>query len=471
MNSFDYLFAFDDIVDGYSNVNFINNLQSKSFSFDVSVDDENVRLLNGSCLSPLQADLLDLATAIHFADKLAIPRKSKAIQVQVTLPLRHPEIFANNSSLLQDLLFWYTRDYWHFQFFVRESQVRNSEQRLVGQLNLTYSPESSEFALWSGGLDSFAGLRTRLLDASSKNFTLIGTGSNNIMHKTQQQVFQTLRYLPHASGRLRFLQIPIRANYGARYSHNRSHRARGIVFLLIGAVSALSAGQNKLHVYENGIGAINLPLPGGVGRDHTKAVHPISLIKVGNFISSVIGEEFLISNPFIFSTKAEMCSSLKLSSHLIFETISCDRLHREKYIQCGFCSSCVLRRQALASAGIKDPTRYLIPHGKKPQERHMSYWRLMNQQVNTINKALSSSEPLFHLQMAFSSDLPDIVGHIADQDRLKRDVIEEKIVELYRTYVNEWLSSADSILDDMKGGKSHEYYLEDEKWQQMKLLS
>lgn len=470
MKNFDYQFIFDDIIDGYSKVYLSKSTQSEPINFDISIGDADIQSLNGNPLSPIQADLLDLATAINFADKLAIPKKSRSIQIQLSLPLRHPEIFMQNKALLHDLLSWYTKDNWHFQFQSRKSKKRQSE-RFVNQLALPSTLEAVECALWSGGLDSLAGLQTRLLNGANENFALIGTGSNNIMRRAQQRVFQTLHYLPHASSRLRFLHVPIHANYGERYAHNQSHRARGIVFLLIGAVCTLSAGCKKLHVYETGIGAINLPLPGGVGRDHSKAVHPISLIKMEQFISSVIKESFLIENPFVFSTKAEMCASLKQIPHLIFETISCDRLRREKYIQCGFCSSCILRQQALSAAGIKDQTKYLIPHGKKPQERHLSYWKLMNQQVATLNDALNSSDPPFHLSMAYSNDLPDIINWIANRNDQNNTEIEQKIVKLYRTYVREWQGSAIFIQDDLTGVRNHEHYLEGERWRQMKLIN
>ncbi len=469
MNTFDYQFVFDDIVDGYSKVKLIYR-KSKSISFDISIGDAPIRLLSGKHISSLQADLLDLAIAIHFADKLAIPKKSRSIHVNLSLPLRHPDTFTENSSIIHDILFWYTKDYWHLQFQPRKSKQRESECH-IGQLNLSSLAEFEEFALWSGGLDSLAGLQTRLLNSKGKRFSLIGTGSNKIMRKTQQQVFQSLHYLPHASGRLRFLHVPIHAKYGRRYSQNQSHRARGIVFLLIGAVCALSTKCNKLHIYETGIGAINLPLPGGVGRDHSKAVHPISLFKISNFISNVIKESFLIENPFIFSTKAEMCALLKYHPHLIFETISCDRLHREKYIQCGFCSSCLLRQQAIVAAGIKDKTKYLIPHGKRPQERHLSYWKLMNRQIYAIEKALSSQNPFFDLDMSYSNDLRDIIGCMDNLDERNNKATEEGVVRLYKTYVWEWQRFANIILDHMTHGNYHDHYLEDEKWQQMQLLN
>ncbi|MBE2222764.1 MAG: 7-cyano-7-deazaguanine synthase [Anaerolineae bacterium] len=471
MNIIDYEFAFDDINDGYSKVNLAKKSESDPISFDVSVGDSSIRLLKGNNLSSLQADLLDLAIAINFVDKLSLPKKLRSIHVHVSLPLRHPEIFELNSKMLQDLLYWYTEDYWSFHFQSRKSLPRESECSSSKNFDFYDFPEIVEFALWSGGLDSLAGLQTRLVDDKKKNFVLIGTGSNSIMRKTQQQVFHALSSFPHASGRLRFLHIPIEANYGDRYPHNQSHRARGIVFLLIGALSALSAGYKQLNVHETGIGAINLPLPGGVGRDHSKAVHPISLIKMEKFISNVIEEEFVICNPFLFSTKAEMCRSLEGYSYPTFETISCDRLHREKYIQCGYCSSCILRRQALASAGIKDQTKYVIPHGKRAESKHLAYWNLMNQQIVVLEKALDSSDPYDNLCMAYINDIPDIVSDVADNAVHDEGVLKERLIQLYKKYVQEWQNVAEILFSEMTLNIKDSYFLEDGKWQQMHLIN
>ncbi len=469
MNTFDYNFVFDDVVDGYSSVILTNHEQSTPSNFVVSIDDSHIYLLNGRCLSPIQADLLDLAVAINFADKLALPKQKKSIQVHIYLPLRCPEVFTQVNQELSNLLFQYTSDFWHFHFQVRKTKGRTSERPLVKYSRFSAISEVTEFALWSGGLDSLAGLQTRLMENQDKHFSLVGTGSNNIMRKTQQRVFRSLHRYPHAIGRLHFLHIPIKAKYEERYSQNSTHRARGIVFLLIGAVAALANGKGRLHVYENGMGALNLPLPGGVGRDHSKAVHPISLINLGNFISGITGKNFLIENPYIFYTKAEMCHSLQNMLTPTFATISCDRLHREKYIQCGFCSSCILRRQALAAAGIKDKTKYLIPHGKKPETRHRIYWDKMNQQVAVIGKAIRSSDAWFQLSLEYS-DLPEIVSHLAEKGICEEHIIKDSLIRLYRTYVQEWHDVSYSIVRNMAYDIDQNNDMEARKWQQMRLI-
>jgi hypothetical protein len=224
-----------------------------------------------------------------------------------------------------------------------------------------------------------------------------------------------------------------------------------------------------LHVYENGIGAINLPLPGGVGRDHSKAVHPISLIKIGEFVSRLARTKLSVENPFIFSTKAEMCHSLRHNLFPLFETITCDRLRREKYIQCGFCSSCILRRQALAAAGIKDKTRYLIPYARKSEPRHQVYWNKMSQQINIIETAVNTSEAWYQLSREYSGDLPDIVSEMTIKNIYKNHTLEDRLVRLYRTYVREWRKVSHLVSREMTLELGN-YDLEEGRWQQMHLI-
>ena len=80
---------------------------------------------------------------------------------------------------------------------------------------------------------------------------------------------------------------------------------------MLGAACAYLMGQKVLYLYENGIGAINLPYrESAVGLDHSRSVHPLTLLMVSDVISELLGQEFEVKNPFLFWTKAEMCKAL-----------------------------------------------------------------------------------------------------------------------------------------------------------------
>src|SRR5205085_10815902 len=133
---------------------------------------------------------------------------------------------------------------------------------------------------------------------------------------------------------------------------NRIPRSRGFVFLLLGAVCALLEGKDELFVYENGIGAINLNYGSPeVGLDQSRAVHPISLIEMSHLVSNTLDAPFAFHNPFLFTTKAQMCEVfnrlpeqfLVQVNRLVSKTVSCDRRSRipKELMQCGCCSSCL----------------------------------------------------------------------------------------------------------------------------------
>ena len=107
----------------------------------------------------------------------------------------------------------------------------------------------------------------------------------------------------------------------------KSQRTRALVYLTLGVATALQAGTDTLWVYENGVGALNLPLDATqLGVDNYRGVHPRSLMMVEDLFAMVLARPVQIKNPFLFHTKAEMCRAL-LSTTLvdsIRDTVSCD---------------------------------------------------------------------------------------------------------------------------------------------------
>ena len=106
-----------------------------------------------------------------------------------------------------------------------------------------------------------------------------------------------------------------------------TQRSRGFVFQVLGAVTALMAGAKELYVYENGVGAISLPYTAAqVGAHNTRATSPLFLAGMSEFISTVVGHQFEIRNPYLFRTKGQMCEALRGSRlrDLIRLTGSCD---------------------------------------------------------------------------------------------------------------------------------------------------
>jgi len=214
--------------------------------------------------------------------------------------------------------------------------------------------------------------------------------------------------------------------------------------MLLGAACGYLMGQRILYLYENGIGAINLPYrKSAIGLDHSRSVHPLTLLSVSDLISELLGEEFKVQNPFLFWTKAEMCKSLAEDGRndLPPLTMSCDSPHRQQPIQCGYCSSCILRKQALAASRVEDKTHYIVPHGRKPVGDTSLYLQHMQFQVSTLRDLLSISDDL-NLQWESLTrrflDLDDIVDRTAMAENLLPADMKKNLIRLYQAYVTEW---------------------------------
>ena len=161
-----------------------------------------------------------------------------------------------------------------------------------------------------------------------------------------------------------------------------------------------------------------------------------------------------------------MCKALAEDGRSDLPTLtkSCDSPHRQPQqpIQCGYCSSCILRKQALAASKIEDRTRYVVPHGNRPAQDPSLHLRHMLVQVSTFRRLLSTSDnPNFQWQ-ALTKEflaLDDIVDRSATAENLLPADMQSRLIKLYRTYVAEWDTVKSQIAADLldKDGEQQAY--------------
>ena len=141
-------------------------------------------------------------------------------------------------------------------------------------------------------------------------------------------------------------------------------------------------------------------------------------------------------------------------------------------MQCGYCSSCLLRRQALAVHGVEDQTCYIATARSaesqapwqlplllkplkntaiaRPVENQAPLWpkdahRLaMLRQVDDLRVLLSTHTPWDSLVCKYPK-LVDIVDRTTPYTGMAPEVMRERLVRLYQTYVCEWDSVRDHI--------------------------
>jgi hypothetical protein len=421
------------------------------------VDDSPLSCAFGSILPPKLADLVDLAMAVYFADRRSKRQRQPNSfeltghrQIHIRLPVRELELWKSReiTSSLIDLLGWFTEDAWEFEFLKLTARRKSEYEE---SLFSTPVAEPNISLLFSGGLDSLAGLCTLMDTDRDCSFVLVSGCTSKRMGQIQRDLIRELvRFWRDQSREIRSLVLPFGISKPRDGFHEEtSQRSRGFVFLLLGAAAAIMANSKSLYVCENGVGAANLPFnEGQLGIDNTRGVHPLSLAKMSNFLELVLGKSLPIVNPFEFTTKAEMCRVLKKLGleALIRMTVSCDSFPLripEAPAQCGICTSCLLRRCSLHSAGLDnaDPgTEYRFDVKKslaQIDKKELYPLMAMLDQVDRIRTCLSHESPWAMLTQTFP-ELFEIQHGLCAYRHVATHDIAQSYVRMYRRYVEEW---------------------------------
>jgi len=415
------------------------------------VDDLRIAKAFSKRLDPLLVDFIDVALFIYLADRLS-PRRRRTSQhyamqwgrkLCLKVPVRNPEAWSRPEiyESLRRLLHFFTEDDWQIEFIQSNKAPRPSESQK--SLLPVWKPLPVRVALYSGGLDSFAGTAQQIAEWSEHQFVLVSGVTNSRQEDAQRKQIKAINKPALHPAK----HIPI--SYGLRQGIEReelSQRSRGFLFMTLGAVTAITAGANELYIYENGIGAINLPYDGSqVGASNTRAVNPIAILRMSKFVADLTGIPFRIENPFLFQTKTEMCRHpevRRLGQHVML-TFSCDHfpIRRKNHPQCGICTSCLLRRLSLESAGLSRfdsgyshdlSSAQFINRNKQLG----SLW-VMDWQAQRIAVALASPEAWQSLRQEFPA-LIDVVSEVCKTTGSRPEEIRSALLRLYSQYVNEW---------------------------------
>ncbi len=384
-------------------------------------------------LPGLAADLLEIAASIHAIDRL-VPRLTERQRpagvvwtrsLRADIPVREPDRWRQQIPLLSQLLHWLTDDDWSVEFSPLQpgaGMLDTPQQFLFDTV-----PDGAVPVLFSGGLDSAAGLASELLHGDAVGISM---HTNGWMDGVQRRVLAALNEASHHQC------VPLRYRISVRNSTEASQRSRGLLFLAAGVATAWAMHQDHLRVFENGIGAVNLPfLRSQQGAQATKSVHPLTLRMVQDLVSAVSGRSFVIDAPAMALTKAELlrCAPSAAGKALGL-TVSCDvgfAARVPEHRACGACTSCLLRLQSLTAAGLTG----LLPmdiHERKGHDREFNL-NAMIWQATRMRACLESPEPWQRIV----SEFPDLI-HVTS-------LTQQEVVRLYRAYVQEWSSNEDAV--------------------------
>ena len=404
------------------------------------------------------ADLLDVVMAVYAADRRS-PRDFRGAasgqrSISIRVGVRNPDLWETPEMAheLQELLYWLSEDEWSFELVRRRTAPSSAEsERFLFPL----PPEPPvTVSLFSGGLDSLAGLAARAQEGSNGSYVLVsGYTHNRLAHQQRLQVDLIRSAWRHGellkeAPEIRHVAVPLGIRKSTGHQKEPSQRMRALVFLTLGVATALQAGADTLWIYENGIGALNLPLnETQLGVDNYRGVHPRSLMLAEDFLRLALEQTVNIRNPFLFSTKARMCKALVLSglAEAVVHTVSCDGFPqriRNQPSQCGHCTSCILRQQSLQASGLGRYNEGYRHDVLEPQatlsKSHLYDLEAMRGQVHKIACCLASDDPWRSLGASFPELARTHAELVARGGLGGHSDVSGHLVELYRTYVWEW---------------------------------
>ena len=405
------------------------------------LDSEAICQYSKRDLSPRMADLLHIASKAYAVDRThKRDRRPGGAGRSRTFPVRievRDEPFWKRteiSDLLTECLEFLTGDRWELRF----TDNSCGSSRLL-QRSLSYGdqfPDEPIICLYSGGLDSAAGLANRLKRHVEGEIIPVTVRHRNDLADI---VLKQLRLLScKYSYALRPLIVEFAMTSPSKLGEEESsQRTRSFLFSSVGGAAASTTNASKIEVYESGVGAVNLPLQGMLGAPATRSCHPHFLRLMSRLLSAVANRRMELCLPFIAFTKAELVKALAEDhlEDLARSTVSCVHypLRDPDSKSCGLCPGCIFRRVALTVAGIDeddDPYKY----------------DLLGEDTSVLDKERLKYLKAFIIQIDRLSEL-DSPGRVPRFFR--RHLVGTKIVQpdrsmdffadLFRRYRREWL--------------------------------
>ena len=287
------------------------------------LDDTQISHAFWQVLPDRAADLIEVAMAAYTADRLSL-RDFKGVatgqrRLHVRVAVREPDLWSSDWAIssLHQFLNWLSGDDWRFEF-TQHRTGSVSEELEPHLFDLPYQ-KPLNVSLFSGGLDSLAGLAHHALEQPFASCILVSGYTNpRLLHQQRSQakrIIETLIKRPvHERPELRHVAIPFGISRNVRKKREReekSQRTRAFVFLALGTITAMLAKSRTLRVYENGIGALNLPLnETQLGVDNYRGVHPRSLVLASALFEKTLGHKIQIEKSLLFQDESSNVRSI-----------------------------------------------------------------------------------------------------------------------------------------------------------------
>lgn len=336
-------------------------------------------------ISPEAQDLVDFSTAILHLDRICLreEREKWVRTIHLKIGLRNPAAF---NSIADDLR-WALSVLGGDNFTFDITTIRTEQQtRTEGLPEVENWTELTDVALLSGGQDSLTGAARLFSNGANPLLVRVNTRDKanltELTNKLRRKFNREPAFYSQPVG------SPVAPNEGKK-AREPSQRLRSFYFLSVGTVLAKSHEIQRLHINENGIMAIHLPLdPARSSTFSTRTAYPQFLHLFQNIMRRWQNHQIEIVNAFALNTKSEVvaeCNAMGVTDALE-QTVSCahsatiqqtvKRQRSKNYLMaeeasdlhCGYCFPCLLRRISMWNAGLQtndvtyatDPFKVLV---------------------------------------------------------------------------------------------------------------
>ena len=228
----------------------------------------------------------------------------------------------------------------------------------------------SRIALFSGGLDSLAGVYD-ILRRTSDTICLVSHRSSQpqVGHTQDQLVYSLQSRFP---GRVQHYKF--HCNLTVQRAAEETQRTRMFLYSAIATAIVGTVGAKEITIFENGITSFNFPRRQDLTNARaTRTTHPKAISLLEDLFGEITDGDFHIATPFLWKTKADVIATLAQTtgSALVTSGVSCSRtfLSIGSASHCGECSQCIDRRFASYAAGIDeldDSVPYAVDFINKP---------------------------------------------------------------------------------------------------------
>lgn len=284
--------------------------------------------------------------------------------------------------------------------------------------------DNLRIVLFSGGLDSLAGVLETLNTTEDKILLVSHQSGQNGIINIQEKIFEQLN-----------LSYPQRCNHykfkcglSAEQSKDETQRTRSFLYTSIAFVIANTYGKDKIYVYENGVTSTNFPETQDLmNARSSRTTHPQTLSLMEELFSIIAERKFNITNEFIFKTKTDIVNIVKEYDGigLLNSTVSCSasRIKSTKFSHCGKCFQCIDRKFAVYAAEAEkyDETGIyefkFLKHSLDDNETI----KLLNEYIRNVKNILNQSFKKFvEKRMYELEEVEDYIDGETEDERLQK---------------------------------------------------